>query len=188
MIHVSEHIWDGRVHPILKVRKSQFILASLDGVPQEILPHLELAGFTRIAHDISVLLGLRIDGKLVIAPIGGNYADMVEESLGIRPEHDAFVGSFLKMSWLNQHFTHVVMHAHSPLHITRFAKSYILRLIGGFMLSDHSNSRVSVRYLPLLEDFVVTGEYSWGSAIIWQPYSVELIHSLPPICCEGMDL
>ncbi|XP_027348139.1 protein MAIN-LIKE 2-like [Abrus precatorius] len=119
-IHVSEHIWDGRDHPILKVRKSQFIPVGLDGVPKEILPHLELEGFTGIAHvcqfpldlpvdhcisremeardthfhlppdectitlqDISVLLGLRIDGRPVIAPIGGNYADIVEESLGL---------------------------------------------------------------------------------------------------------
>ncbi|XP_027348136.1 serine/threonine-protein phosphatase 7 long form homolog [Abrus precatorius] len=117
-IHVSEHIWDGRDHPILKVRKSQFISAGLDGVLEEILPHLELAGFTGIAHDISVLLGLRIDGRPVIALIGGNYADIVEESLGIRPSRAYF--------------------------ITRFARAYMLRLIGGFMLSDHSSSRVSL--------------------------------------------
>ncbi|XP_027357285.1 serine/threonine-protein phosphatase 7 long form homolog [Abrus precatorius] len=94
-IHVSEHIWDGRDHHILKVRKSQFIPAGLDGVPEEILPHLELAGFTGIAHDISVLLGLRIDGKPVTASIGCNYANIVKESLGIRPSRADFVGSFL---------------------------------------------------------------------------------------------
>ncbi|XP_027346373.1 serine/threonine-protein phosphatase 7 long form homolog [Abrus precatorius] len=206
-IHVSEHIWDGRDHPILKVRKSQFIPAGLDGVPEEILPHLELAGFTEIAHvcqfpldlslitalverwrpeihtfhlppgectitlqDVSVLLGLRIDGRPVIAPIGVNYADIVEESLGIRPSRADFVGSFLKTSWLDQHFTHVAMHAQNPLQITRFARAYMLRLIGGFMLSDHSSSRVSVRYLPLLEDFAVTSEYSWGSAVLGYLY------------------
>ncbi|XP_027362491.1 serine/threonine-protein phosphatase 7 long form homolog [Abrus precatorius] len=165
-IHVSEHIWDGRDHSILKVRKSQFIPAGLDDVPEEILPHLELAGFTGIAHDVSVLLGLRIDGRHVMAPIGVNYADIVEESLGIRPSRADFVGSFLKTSWLDQHFTHVAMHAQNPLQITRFARAYMLRLIGGFMLSDHSSSRVSVRYLPLLQDFAVTCEYSWGSAVL----------------------
>ncbi|XP_027337444.1 protein MAIN-LIKE 2-like [Abrus precatorius] len=202
-IHVSKHIWDGRDHPILKVRKRQFISAGLDDVPEEILPHLELAGFTSITHvcqfpldfllitalverwrlethtfhlppgectitlqDISVLLGLRINGRPVIAPIGSNYADIVEESLGIRPSRADFVGSFLKTSWLDQHFTHVTMHAHNPLQITRFARAYMLRLIGGFMLSDHSSSKVSVRYLPLLENFTVTDEYSWGSAVL----------------------
>ncbi|XP_027362601.1 uncharacterized protein LOC113870204 [Abrus precatorius] len=134
-------IQNGREHLILKVRKSQFIPAGFDGVPQEILPHLELAGFTGIAHvcqfplDLSLITalverwrtethtfhlpqGLRIDGRLLIAPIRGNYADIVEESLGIRPSRVDFVGSFLKTSWLDQHFTHVAMHAQNPVQIT----------------------------------------------------------------------
>ncbi|XP_027351099.1 protein MAIN-LIKE 1-like [Abrus precatorius] len=108
-IHVSEHIWNDRDHPILKVRKSQFIPIGLDGVSEEIFPHLELAGFicqfpldlplitalverwrpeihtfhlpsgecTLTLQDILVLLGLCIDGRPVITPIGGNYADIV---------------------------------------------------------------------------------------------------------------
>ncbi|XP_027364455.1 protein MAIN-LIKE 2-like [Abrus precatorius] len=219
-VHVSEHIWDGRKHLILKVRKSQFIPTGLDGVPQEILPHLEIARFTRIARvyqfpldlpliialverwslethtfhlpqgectitlqDIFVLLGLQIDGRPMIAPIGGNYADIVEESLGIRPSRDAFVGSFLKMSWLDQHFTHVAMHAQNPLQITRFVRAYMLRLIRGFILNDHSSSRVSMRYLPLLEDFDITGEYSWGlqyweyciESCVWPPTLIGMV-------------
>ncbi|XP_027337861.1 serine/threonine-protein phosphatase 7 long form homolog [Abrus precatorius] len=202
-IHVSEHICDGWDHPILKVRKSQFIPAGLDGILEEILPHLELVGFTGIAHvcqfpldlslittlvekwrlktytfhlppgectitlqDISVLLGLWIDGRPVIAPIRGNYVDIVEKSLRIRPSCDAFVGSFLKTSWLDQHFTHVAMHAQNPLQITQFVRAYMLQLIGGFMLSDHSNSRVLVKYLPLLQDLTITSEYSLGSVVL----------------------
>ncbi|XP_027356769.1 protein MAIN-LIKE 2-like [Abrus precatorius] len=196
-----EHILDGWDYPILKVRKSQFILAGLDDTPQEIIPHSELVGFNGIAHicqfllDLPlitalvkrwrlethfslasrrvydhfagyVLLGLRIDERPVIVSIRGNYAYIVEESLRIRPERDAFVGRFFRMSWLDQNFTHVAMHAQSPLQITRFARAYMLRLIDGFTLSDHSSNRVLVRYLPLLHDFAVTDEYSWGFAIL----------------------
>ncbi|XP_027347950.1 uncharacterized protein LOC113859348 [Abrus precatorius] len=148
-VHVLEHIWDGRDHPILKVRRSHFIPAGMEGVLVEILPHLTLAGFAGI--------GLRIDGKIVIAAVRGNKAQIVEDLLGIRPPTDAFMGSSLKLSWLNQHFTHVAMHNHNDVQLTRFARAYILRLIGDFMLTDHSSSRVPVRYLPLLEDFTITG-------------------------------
>ncbi|XP_027351129.1 serine/threonine-protein phosphatase 7 long form homolog [Abrus precatorius] len=191
-IHVSEHIWDRRDHPTLRVRKSPNIPGGLEGIPEEIIPHLELAGFVGVANlsklpvdvglitalvekwrpethtfhmppgectitlqDVAIILGLRIDGTPVIAPTGGS---------------EAFVGSFLKMSWLDEHFTHIAMHNQTPLQITRFARAYILRLIGGFMLPDHSSSRVSVRYLPLLEDFELTGQYSWGSAVLGYLY------------------
>ncbi|XP_027343213.1 protein MAINTENANCE OF MERISTEMS-like [Abrus precatorius] len=88
----------------------------------------------------------------------------------MRPGSEAFVESFLKMSWLDEHFTHIAMHNQTPLQITRFARAYILRLIGGFMLPDHSSSRISVRYLPLLEDFELTGQYNWGSAVLGYLY------------------
>ncbi|XP_027338102.1 protein MAIN-LIKE 2-like [Abrus precatorius] len=133
--HVSEYIWDGRDHPMLRVRKSQNISGGLEGVPQKIIPHLELANFIGLANlsqfsldmglitalverwrpemhtfhlspgectitlqDVAILLGLRIDGRPVIATTGGNWAQIVEDHLGIRPGADAFVGSFLKMS------------------------------------------------------------------------------------------
>ncbi|XP_027368141.1 protein MAIN-LIKE 2-like [Abrus precatorius] len=186
-VHVSEHIWDGREHLILKVRRSHFIPAGMEGVPMEILPHLTLAGFAGVAQlacfpidrhlitalverwrpethtfhmppgectitlqDIVIQIGLHIDGKAIIAAVGGNKAQIVEDLLGIRPLDDAFAGSSLKLSWLDQHFTHVAMHNHNELQLTRFARAYILRLIGGFMLADHSSSRVPVRYLPFV--------------------------------------
>ncbi|XP_027364389.1 uncharacterized protein LOC113871491 [Abrus precatorius] len=98
-IHVSEHIWDGREHPVLKVRRSHFIPADMEGVPVEILPHLILAGFVGVAqltcfpidrHLITALTGFRIDGKVMIAAVGGDKTQIVEDLLGIRPPADAF--------------------------------------------------------------------------------------------------
>ncbi|XP_027351073.1 serine/threonine-protein phosphatase 7 long form homolog [Abrus precatorius] len=137
-IHVSEHIWDGREHPMLKVRKCQFIPAGIDCVPGEILPHLEMAGFVGVAQlanfpldrhlitalverwrpetytfhmppgectitleDIAIQTGLRVNGLPVFTATGGNWPQMVEDSLGIRPPPEAFVGSSLKISWLD---------------------------------------------------------------------------------------
>ncbi|XP_027351336.1 serine/threonine-protein phosphatase 7 long form homolog [Abrus precatorius] len=122
--------------------------------------HLSPRECTITLQDVVILLGLRIDGRSVIAPIGGDWAQIVEDHLGIRLGPDAFVGSFLKMSWLDEHFNHIRMHNQNALQITRFVRAYILRLIGGFMLLDHSSSRVSMRFLTLLDDFELTGQYS----------------------------
>ncbi|XP_027363043.1 serine/threonine-protein phosphatase 7 long form homolog [Abrus precatorius] len=202
-IHVSEHIWDDREHPILRVRRGHFIHAGMEGVPVEIIPHLTVAGFAGVAQlasipidrqlitalverwrpethtfhmphgecaitlqDIAIQMGLRIDGRPVIAPTGGDRAQIVEDLLGIRPPNSAFMGSSLKLTWLDEHFSHVWLHNQNLIQLTRFARAYILRLIGGFMLADHSSSRVPVRYLPLLEDLEITGQYSWGSAAL----------------------
>ncbi|XP_027368218.1 protein MAIN-LIKE 2-like [Abrus precatorius] len=183
-IHVSEHVWDGHDHPTLRL--AEFIgVANLSQFPLDVglitalverwrpethTFHMPPRECTITLQDVAILLGLRIDGRPVIAPTGGDWAQIVEDSLGIRPGPEHFVGSFLKISWLDIHFTHISMHNHSPMQITRFARAYILRLIGGFILADHSSSRVFVRYLPLLEDFELTGQYSWGLAVLGYLY------------------
>ncbi|XP_027357204.1 serine/threonine-protein phosphatase 7 long form homolog [Abrus precatorius] len=104
----------------------------MEGVLIEIIPHLTVARFAGVAQLASIsidrqliiaLMGLRIDGRPVIAPTGGDRAQIVEDLLGIRPP-------------------------------------------SRFMLADHSSSRVPVRYLPLLEDLKITGQYSWGAAAL----------------------
>ncbi|XP_027346483.1 serine/threonine-protein phosphatase 7 long form homolog [Abrus precatorius] len=117
-------------------------------------------------QDIAFQMGLRIDGRPVIGPTGGDKTQIVEDLLGIILPSSAFMGSSLKLTWLDEHFSHVGLHNQNPIQLTRFARAYILRLIGGFMLADHSSSRVPVRYLPLLEDLEIIGQYSWGSAAL----------------------
>ncbi|XP_027362668.1 serine/threonine-protein phosphatase 7 long form homolog [Abrus precatorius] len=41
---------DRRDHSILRVRKSQNILGGIEGVPEEIIPHLELTGFIGVTN------------------------------------------------------------------------------------------------------------------------------------------
>ncbi|XP_027362616.1 serine/threonine-protein phosphatase 7 long form homolog [Abrus precatorius] len=129
-IHVSEYICDSREHPVMKVRNCQFIPAGLDGVPAEILPHLELAGFAGVAQlanfpldkhlitalierwrpkthtfhmaprkctitlqDIAIQIGLRVNRLQVYAATSGNWPQIVEDRLGIRPPPETFVGA-----------------------------------------------------------------------------------------------
>ncbi len=59
------------------------------------------------------------------------------------------------------------------------ARAYILRLIGGSLFNNKSNSHVNLMFLPLLEDMRQVGQCSWGSACLSYLYR-EL--------CHGVDL
>ncbi|MFQ6652855.1 hypothetical protein Gotur_024536, partial [Gossypium turneri] len=48
----------------------------------------------------------------------------------------------------------------------RYARSYILQIIGGYLMPDTSRSRVHLRWLLKLVDFREAGEFSWGSAVL----------------------
>ncbi|XP_027338105.1 protein MAIN-LIKE 2-like [Abrus precatorius] len=128
--------------------------------------HMSPRECTITLEDIIIQIGLRIDGRPVIAPTGGDRAQIVKDLLRIRPPSFAFMGNILKLTWLDEHFFHIGLHNQNAFKLTRFARAYILRLIGGFMLTNHSSCRVSVKYLSLLEDLEITGQHSWGAAAL----------------------
>ncbi|KAH1098625.1 hypothetical protein J1N35_015546 [Gossypium stocksii] len=56
---------------------------------------------------------------------------------------------------------------------------FILQLISGILLSDVNQNKVSIMYLPLLEDLELVGRFSWGSAVLACLYR-ELCRVLKP--------
>ncbi|RYR25442.1 hypothetical protein Ahy_B02g059191 [Arachis hypogaea] len=53
-----------------------------------------------------------------------------------------------------------------PKTLRQYARSYILLLIMGYLLTDKSNNLVHLRWLPLLQDFERCHGLSWGSAVL----------------------
>ncbi|RYR65305.1 hypothetical protein Ahy_A03g011242 [Arachis hypogaea] len=50
--------------------------------------------------------------------------------------------------------------------LVRYARCYIMYLLGGVLLPDKANNTVHVRYLPLLANYEAISTYSWGSAVL----------------------
>ncbi|RYR42123.1 hypothetical protein Ahy_A08g038580 [Arachis hypogaea] len=50
--------------------------------------------------------------------------------------------------------------------LLRYTRGYIMQLIGGILFPNASDSRVHIRWLPLLEDLDACGRLSWGSAVL----------------------
>ncbi|RYR41702.1 hypothetical protein Ahy_A08g038114 [Arachis hypogaea] len=47
-----------------------------------------------------------------------------------------------------------------------YTREYIMQVIGDILFSDASDSRVHIRWLPLLEDLDTCGRLSWGSVVL----------------------
>ena len=50
--------------------------------------------------------------------------------------------------------------------VCHYARAIMLQLIRGFLFINKSNNMVHLMFLQLLEDFKVSGTYSWGSACL----------------------
>ena len=50
--------------------------------------------------------------------------------------------------------------------LEQYARATILWLLGGQLLSDTSDNKVKLMYLPLLRDLDACGRLSWGSAVL----------------------
>ncbi|KAF7806810.1 serine/threonine-protein phosphatase 7 long form-like protein [Senna tora] len=76
-------------------------------------------------------------------------------------------GQRLSMKWLEETFSF----ANFPLNptnddIEHFARAYILKLIGGYLMPDKSSKEVYLMYLPLLTDLTAVRTFCWGSAVL----------------------
>ncbi|MBA0769864.1 hypothetical protein Gotri_018555 [Gossypium trilobum] len=71
----------------------------------------------------------------------------------------------------------------------RYARAYILEMIGCYLMPDLSRNLAHLRWLLKLVDFKVAGEFSWGSAILatlyremckfqWTPYEDPAIRAV----------
>ena len=79
--------------------------------------------------------------------------------LGAVHEDRDISGQRLRLSWLIEHFPSLAPDADMES-MRCCARPFILQLIGDFLFTDKSNNRAHLMFLPLLEDFGVTGTYS----------------------------
>ncbi|KAH1210570.1 Serine/threonine-protein phosphatase 7 long form [Glycine max] len=128
--------------------------------------HLRCGEATITLQDVSVLLGLRIDGTPLIGSTNLDWADLCEELLGVRPQEGELEGSVIKLSWLAHHFSHINIDEGNVEQLQRFTRAWILRFIGGVLFVNKSSSRVSLRYLQFLRDFEQCSTYAWGPAVL----------------------
>ncbi|KAH1189955.1 Serine/threonine-protein phosphatase 7 long form [Glycine max] len=110
--------------------------------------HMRCGECTITLQDVSVLLGMCVDGAPLIGQTNLDWAELCEELLGVRPQEGELQGSVVKLSWLSHHFSHINNHD------------------GGVLFVDKSSSKVSLRYQQFLRDFEQCSTYAWGPAVL----------------------
>ncbi|XP_028771248.1 serine/threonine-protein phosphatase 7 long form homolog [Neltuma alba] len=131
--------------------------------------HTTCGECTITLEDVVIQLGLPCVGMPVIEKIDSNWQDVCEWLLGVRPPVDRIHGQRLLMNWLEEHFNHSPDDA-NDVQVQQFTRVYILRLIGGYLMLDRSDTRVYLMYFPLLYNLEEVENFSWGSAVLAHLY------------------
>ncbi|KAH1232933.1 Serine/threonine-protein phosphatase 7 long form [Glycine max] len=120
--------------------------------------HMRCRECTITLQDVSVLLGLPVDGAPLIGQTNLDWAEL--------PQEGELQGSVVKLSWLAHHFSEINIHDGNIEYLQRFTRAWILRFIGGVLFVDKSSSKVSLRYLQFLRNFEQCSTYAWGPAVL----------------------
>ncbi|XP_025634379.1 protein MAIN-LIKE 1-like [Arachis hypogaea] len=139
--------------------------------------HLLCREMTITLQDVAYQLGLRIDGDPVSGCIGGweqhhqgqTIEELCEQILGVVPgleDRQSQTKSTVKLTWFHNTVCGELEQDATEERLIRYTRGYIMQLIGGILFLDASDSRVHIRWLPLLEDLDACGRLSWDSAVL----------------------
>ena len=132
--------------------------------PETHMFHMRCGECTITLQDVSVLLGISVNGLPLIGPTNLDWADLCEELLGVKSQESEIKGNVVKLSWLAHHFAQI--NNDDEEQIRRFARAWILRFIRGVLFVDKSSNKVSSRYLQFLRDYEECGTYVWKAAVL----------------------
>ena len=106
--------------------------------------------------------------------------------LSFRPQEGDIEKSSIRLTWLYDNFNEEVLNSLGPNVLDdkvlwRHTRSYILRLLGMWLVSDKSTSLIHYKFLSLLENLHEVGEYSWDLAMPRRNLS-EFMWCITPFC------
>ena len=127
--------------------------------------HMPLGETTVTLEDVSLELGVPIDGEPVTDGSSGNLLQLCQDLLGDIPPENMITGNHIKLSWLNSRFRELPDDA-TLATVRQYAREHILILIGSMLMPDTSANLVHFMFLPLLTDLEHISNFSWGSAVL----------------------
>ena len=130
------------------------------------MPHGEV---TITLQDVEVLLGLPVDGDAVTGSTQKEWENVCDEYLGFRPtneDHLERAGQRILIKRLLEQVAHPLPPNAEDDEVHRYARCYILALLGDTIFMDKSGDRVHLMWVQQLEDLRNPRRYSWGSACL----------------------
>jgi len=128
-------------------------------------------------QDMEVIIGVLVDGLPLVEsiPSTGSWRDVCSRLLGRTPPNrelgkdkntGVLEGASIKAKWLEDQFRNPLPVDAPEALVQKYARFYILELLGGTLFMDKSGERISVRYLQYFDPISNGKKYSWGSAAL----------------------
>ncbi|RYR59172.1 hypothetical protein Ahy_A05g025003 [Arachis hypogaea] len=136
--------------------------------------HMPFGECTITLQDVAYQLGLAVDGHYVSSCLtyfhmyieGGCPAWVrFEELLGVIPPPSQVQKFAVNCTWFQETFGECPKGADEET-VRRFARAYIMMLLGTQLFGDKSGNRIHIRWLPYVTRLEEMGSYSWGSAAL----------------------
>ncbi|KAL9674930.1 hypothetical protein QQ045_003129 [Rhodiola kirilowii] len=151
--------------------------------------HLNGGEATITLQDVSLLTGLPIDGE----PVSGfgefDWEPVCLNLLGVVPDRPK-LKSMGSKTWFDDYLNNMLADADEET-LKKYARAYILCLLGLTLMEDLSGDQVALHYLPLLADLDNIRRYSWGSTVLAFQYSQlcrAIKHCHPVLSIDGTQL
>ncbi|KAL9670406.1 hypothetical protein QQ045_007957 [Rhodiola kirilowii] len=132
--------------------------------------HFNEGEATITLQDVSLLTGLPVEGEPVTGKAQLTFNKVCVRLLGVYPECYNKAPGMAKRSWFTNHLVQIPVDADEET-LKKYARAYLLNLIGSTLFSDKSGKTISLYFVPLLEDLDRVRNYSWGSAVLACLYS-----------------
>ncbi|RYR78788.1 hypothetical protein Ahy_A01g003643 [Arachis hypogaea] len=136
--------------------------------------HMPFGECTITLQDVAYQLGLAVDGRYVSGCltdfhmyIKGGRPSWVwfKELLGVIPPPSQVQKFAVNCTWFQETFGKCPEGAVEET-VHRFARAYIMMLLGTQLFGDKSGNRIHIRWLPYVARLEEMGSYSWGSAAL----------------------
>ncbi|QHO24828.1 uncharacterized protein DS421_12g375670 [Arachis hypogaea] len=136
--------------------------------------HMPFGECTITLQDVAYQLGLPVDGRYVSGCLsefhiyieGGRPAWVwFQELLGVIPPPSQVQKYAVNCSWFQKTFGECPEDADEET-VHRYARAYIMMLLGTQLFADKSGNRIHIRWLPYVARLEELGTYSWGSAAL----------------------
>ncbi|QHO20714.1 uncharacterized protein DS421_11g340380 [Arachis hypogaea] len=136
--------------------------------------HMPFGECTITLQDVAYQLELLVDGHYVSGCLtdfhlyieGGRPAwTWFHELLGVLPPENQVQKFAVNCTWFQETFGECPVGADEET-VRRFARAYIMMLLGMQLFADKFGNRIHIRWLPFVARLEEMGGYSWGSAAL----------------------
>ncbi|XP_057723886.1 protein MAIN-LIKE 1-like [Arachis stenosperma] len=156
--------------------------------------HMPFGECTITFQDVAYHLGLPVDEHYVSGCLadfhlyieGGRPAwQWFHELLGVLPPENQVQKFAVNCTWFQETFGECPDGADEET-VRRFARAYIMMLLGTQLFADKSGNRIHIRWLPYVARLEEIADYSWGSAALawlyrWSGYNLGISNKEPQV-------